>query len=344
MSSFIKKNWLSLLTFAATSAILIVAATINNGINNFIDALKTTNYRWFLVSVALIFIYWSLDGLTLHILTITKSKNYKPIHSFVTAMLGLLYSALTPFSTGGQPFQIYYMNEKGIKPGAAGAVVTVKSIVFQLCMVFYAIVCSMFMWGFFDSRIKYFGLYMFFGILANLVFIGVIILFCVSRKTAARFAAAIVHVLRRLRIVKDYSKALKATLAQVRMFRRSIGVALKHKRATAACFIITLFQLSAFYMIPFCIYMAFHLSGAPAFNMISANAIITMITAFVPIPGASVAAEGSFYIFFRLFFPTLILPFAIILWRLITYYFCIIFGVGLSIVDFRAGLRRRKRT
>ena len=54
-----------------------------------------------------------------------------------------------------------------------------------------------------------------------------------------------------------------------------------------------------------------------------------MVSAFVPLPGASGGAEGSFLMFFRTFFQDTITP-AILLWRLITYYLNILLGAIFS--------------
>ena len=60
-------------------------------------------------------------------------------------------------------------------------------------------------------------------------------------------------------------------------------------------------------------------------TMVAAQVFVTMVSAFVPLPGASGGAEGSFYIFFGMFFKSAIIP-AILLWRIITYYANILVG------------------
>ena len=65
---------------------------------------------------------------------------WKYWHSLIIGMIGLLYSALTPFATGGQAMQIYYMRKLGMDTGGAGSIIAVKSLVYQIIMVLFALV------------------------------------------------------------------------------------------------------------------------------------------------------------------------------------------------------------
>ncbi|MDR2903589.1 MAG: flippase-like domain-containing protein, partial [Clostridiales bacterium] len=66
-----------------------------------------------------------------------------------------------------------------------------------------------------------------------------------------------------------------------------------------------------------------------------------MITAFVPIPGAAGAAEGSFYLFFAIFFGESLLLSAVLIWRVITYYSCIAAGTCISFAMISAEKRQK---
>ena len=64
--------------------------------------------------------------------------------------------------------------------------------------------------------------------------------------------------------------------------------------------------------------------------MVAAQVFVAMVSAFVPLPGASGGAEGSFVIFFGKFFGQDIVP-AMFLWRLLTYYVNIALGGFFSV-------------
>lgn len=346
MLTFIKKNGLALITFALTAIILVSALSAKDGLKHFYSALIQADVKWFFLSFALILAYWLCDTFTLHILTLVRVKSYKLYNSFVVAILGLLYSALTPFATGGQPVQIYEMNKAGVKTGVASAVITVKSLIYQAGIVAYALLFSAFTWRLFESHINHFWLYMSFGIICNALFIAIVLLICLNKKLTMRGAAVIVYVLHRLKIVKDFKKTLSRTFGQIKLFRKSMRTALNNKRISFVCLLITALQLTALYAVPYTIYRAFHFSEAVLFNMIAANSIITMITAFVPLPGGAGAAEGSFYIFFKMFIPESLLLSVVVMWRMSTYYSCIIFGGLVALFDFslKSAMGKNRKT
>ena len=228
-----------------------------------------------------------------------------------------------------------YMNRKGIKTGVAGSIIVVKTLVFQAAMLGYALICACFTWFIFGERIVNFAAYMLFGAACNLIFIVALMLISSNERLTMKITEFIVSMLHKLKIIKNYNATFSAAAKQIRLFEASLSEAGKNLRVTIFCLVITLIQLSAFYIIPYCIYRALQLSGSSVFLFISANAIITMITAFIPLPGGSGAAEGSFYIFFAMFFSKPILPLVILIWRIMTYYSCLIFGALVSLLRFK---------
>ena len=98
----------------------------------------------------------------------------------------------------------------------------------------------------------------------------------------------------------------------------------KNKRLLVNISFLVILQLTFMFSIPYMIYRAFNFSGASIFDMITAQAIVTMISSFMPLPGGSGAAESSFYLFFSMFFTENTIKSAILSWRLITYFLNII--------------------
>ena len=72
--------------------------------------------------------------------------------------------------------------------------------------------------------------------------------------------------------------------------------------------------------IPYFIYRSFGFLEQPINVIMAAQAYVSMVSAFVPLPGASGGAEGSFVLFFRSFFSEgTIIP-AMVVWRTMSYY------------------------
>lgn len=88
---------------------------------------------------------------------------------------------------------------------------------------------------------------------------------------------------------------------------------------------ITVIQITVNSLVPYFIYRSFGLNSASVITFIAAQVFVSMISAFVPLPGASGGAEVSFSLFFSMFFQATTLP-ALVLWRFLTYYTNILFG------------------
>lgn len=332
MKNFVKKNWFGLLTITVSLAALIIAIFVSGNREDFFNAVKHLDKMWMLAAFAVIIIYWMLDALVLNIITSIKYKKYKFRKSFQTGMIGLLYSALTPFATGGQPMQIYEMTKTGILAGDAGSIITVKSIIYQTVMTFYAVFVFIFSSSFFLKQIDNFVFFMIWGFLSNILFISVVVFICFKQKFTKSCARLIILFLSKIRIIKNFDNALEKTYDQMKIFHDSVLSLKGNVPEIIKAIVVSIAQLTFFYAIPYCIYRGFHLSDASLFLIIAANSLISMIAAFFPLPGATGAAEGSFYLFFSMFFTKKLVLFATLIWRVVTYYSCIICGVGVSLV------------
>ena len=125
---------------------------------------------------------------------------------------------------------------------------------------------------------------------------------------------------------------IQKVIEQIELFHESTELISRKKNSIAQLFLITFIQLSVYYLIPYFILKSFGFDISVYYNLL-ATSLIYMITSFVPIPGASVANEGAFYIFFKSFFPkSLAIP-IIFVWRFITYYFLILLGGIIIIID-----------
>ena len=89
---------------------------------------------------------------------------------------------------------------------------------------------------------------------------------------------------------------------------------------------VTIIQLTVFFAITYCVYRMFGLNETTFIKIISAQAFLSMIMAFIPIPGAGGAAEGGFYILFSTFFSKETINMAVLFWRMYTFYLPILVG------------------
>lgn len=106
--------------------------------------------------------------------------------------------------------------------------------------------------------------------------------------------------------------------------------------------LLTAVQLTAFFLVPLCIFYAFGMGRADVLLMVCAGAFVLNFTSFIPLPGAAAGAEIGFHTVFGLFFPASVLSLAILLWRLFTFYLPNSDGAGVY-YDGRGLGQRKKR-
>jgi hypothetical protein len=71
------------------------------------------------------------------------------------------------------------------------------------------------------------------------------------------------------------------------------------------------------------------------------QSFLSLAVSFFPLPGASGASEGGFYIFFSDYFTKVPVYIAMIIWRFISYYSILI--VGSIVVVFEEVFKLRKK-
>ena len=119
MKKFLKQNWFGVITSILSLTILLFAVSKTGGVRNLLITLSDANLTWLLIGLIFIVIFWLLDGLLLRDFVRMRVIDYRYKPSLKIAMIGLLYSALTPFAVGGQPMQVYLMGKEGIEEGDA---------------------------------------------------------------------------------------------------------------------------------------------------------------------------------------------------------------------------------
>ncbi len=120
--------------------------------------------------------------------------------------------------------------------------------------------------------------------------------------------------------MKKHAAALPAWEKQIEFFHRSNRQIYRNPRLLAGTYVLTFLQLTALFLVPYCIFRAFDIGRASVLRMLCYQAFVTMVSSLFPLPGSAGAAETSFYSFFSSFFTPETIKSADLLWRVISYY------------------------
>lgn len=329
-SRFRKKLLIAFTMVLSIGTILYFLFT-TNGIKALAKTILTLKPQWLFMACAAAVVGWLLEGLGLYLLCRHLYPKWKYYDSFTIGMVGLLYSALTPFATGGQPMQIYTLRSMGMDTGRAGSVIAVKTLIYQVIMVVYAMIMIAAKLSYFQTNVSNFSFITVIGVIANSLFICAVFLFMLSEKATNRILLRIIHILARMKLCRHPEERYEKIHSELSLFHDASRTMGKSSLLYVATMMITIVQITLNSLIPFFIYRSFGLHGAHVTTMVAAQVFVAMVSAFVPLPGASGGAEGSFFLFFGLYFGETVWP-ALILWRFITYFANIVFGSAFTYI------------
>lgn len=348
-----KKLWsltFFLVNIFVIAIVLAVQLNSEEGITSLNQLFKTDfNGRYILIAVLCLLVANIVSSLKLDIYHKKLQKRFRPVLCFKTQMISKYYTKLTPFGVGGQPFQVYYFSKYGVKPSNSLTMVSCSYVSNKLI---YGILALIMM-----ATFRHNQLLMSQGDLVNIVivlafisfaflavFLTFVILMCLNKKLGHKIIALIIKILTKIKVVKNpsalYLKIMRPTL----IFQRKMQKFFKSKTMSLSYMFMSLLEYVIEFSILFFIYSAFNgFDVSMYFDLLSISVIIELACHSIPLPGGSGIAELAFSTIFAALFDAGVFFWALILWRLLTYYSYLATGLGIIVYDYAYGSRRLKK-
>ena len=141
----------------------------------------------------------------------------------------------------------------------------------------------------------------------------------------------------RLRVVRNRAAAEERLERQMAEYRSGAACFRQNAGLAPALLGLNAVQLTALFLVPFVVYKAFGLSGHGVLELVGAQALLTLATSSLPLPGAVGATEGGFVTLFALFFGAALVTPAVLVSRGISFYaFLLLSGLVTLGVHFAA--------
>lgn len=296
--------------------------------NGFIDLLsnmETFNWWWIVSGVFCQFANIFIDAYVLFKITHNDERNFTLKKSMKTTAVGQFFSVITPGAIGGQPMQLYSMKKQNIDTGIATSSLMQKFLIYQTTITIYSFVAWICNLNIFQGHLggTMLGLALF-GFISHAVVILFVFMFSFNRKLTSSIINKCFKMLSKLKIIKNASEKTEKLEYQLMKFHESNVKLYRNKKTLISICTLTVLQLTLIFSIPYTVYRSFNFVEANFFDMLTGQAFVTMVSSFMPLPGGSGAAEGSFYVFFDTFFKENTIKSAILVWRIITYFMNII--------------------
>ncbi len=255
-------------------------------------------------------------------------KDFKFSSAFQLVLRTQFFNAITPFATGGQPYQIYYLKQVGLGYAEATSVVLENFIVYQIALVILGLmaIISNSIFNIFDKVVLLKQLVTL-GFIINTLIIVIMFVVAFSKKLNKFLINIGITILTKLKIVKDKEKKLEQWDQNISRFNKSAKILLKDKKSFLSNILYNFIALASLYLIP--LFVLYSMGEFNAFNpgiAIVTSAYIMVIGSFVPIPGGTGGLEFGFVQFYGHFVTGSTLSAMMLVWRFITYYFGMIVG------------------
>lgn len=316
--------------------VLIIATQVDPKL--LYNTIKETKIGFLFLGVVCIVVYWLLEAYILLKLMIRENPDETFSFAYTLTIIGQYYNLLDPSSTGGQPMQLYDMSKNNYSLGAGTAVLVQKYALYQVTITLLAITATIFTITELHQSLVAAKWLIVIGLIINVAAVILIFILIFKPKVGKKFLRGCVGLLLKMRILKNAEKYYKKIDHYVGEYKIAIKSLKNKKGETARLFLISIVQMLVFYSVNYCVYLSLGLTGTNAITILCLQAILYVAVAFIPTPGAAGGAEAGFLLIFGPIYGPGYAPVAMILWRLISFYFILLYGaVYLSIHSIRMG-------
>ena len=306
----------------------ILFFVLKDNFSEIVSVLLQTNIWYILVSILLIVLYWLFKAISKYFIVKEYSEKIKFKTILKQTIITKFFNGVTPFSSGGQPMEIYMLKKSGISLAKSTNIILQNFLVYQVVLVLYGIfaIIMNYKFNYFES-VPFLRKLVFLGFFINALVCVVTCIICFWKKASKGIVDFILKIVIKLKLIKDVDKITEKINKKVTDFQESADFLLKRKKTVLKSLFANLLGLTVFYSIPLFILMGMgNTFSMNLLSVITSSAYVLLIGSFVPVPGGTGGIEFGFMKFFGTFINGSALSALLLVWRFVTYYFGIIVG------------------
>ena len=323
----------NILLIAGLSA-LVVYLTVRDNPAEIFEQLKTADRGWLFVIVVAIIMIRVCSGLAIKTECNLTRPEYTARQGIENAFVGGLFNEITPSASGGQFAQVFLFRRQGVPVTEAAGVLWMNFIIYQTTMVISVFILILLKFHTFYTRYSQFFIVVLFGFALNAVVIVSLWAFVRFPKFYTWITTKGIEIGAKLHLIKDREKTLHNLDVQLKKFQQEIAVLSENKSMVFKVAGLHFARLMIYYSLPFLCARALHMDAPLSLlpDMITLASFVSMVTAFVPLPGASGGAEATFVLMFSNLFGLKAVRSLMLLWRFMSYYFDMMLGAVVFLI------------
>ncbi len=306
--------------------------------------LSAAERGWWSLGLGLVVLFILGESLVLHDIMGALGTSHRLSHCFLYSFVGFFFSCITPSAGGGQPAQVYFMKKDGISASVSVPVLMLVTITYKLVLVLYGLGVLVFRPAQVTAALQPVRLWCLLGLGLNVAFVGLYLLLVFRPGLVQRLLELGLRLWEKLTgMEKPHRRELLAAwigqygTASV-CFRRHWGMVLR-------VLLLTVLQRSVLFAVTYFTMRSFGCREASLGTVVVLQAMISMGTDLLPLPGGMGASETMFLqIFPAVCGAELTLP-VLLVSRGISYYGQLLISAGFTAAAvFILGKARRGRT
>lgn len=336
-------KWGRIISIAVILLSLAMVLTIvfaNPELANAWDVLFTLDKGW-LLAAALCYaghVYSEGAGL----FAFLRMEGYRVKLSTAThfSFAGMYYANITPSSTGGQPMQVYFMTQRKIPGGVATSALTARYFFNQLALVALTAVMWLTNRDFVAAQLGHVAGFVILGCVVNFACVPIILAIMLNRPLVERAARWCIGFAAKRRWCRNPEKWESKAMESIEHFHSSLMHLAGRPGHLLIQLAVSVAEMTLLMLVPLMVYKALGLSGTPWQHIVTVAFMLFVSASYTPLPGASGAQEGGFLVYFAGIYPAGTISVALLVWRFMTYYLCLLLGCADSVYT---GLRKRRQ-
>lgn len=322
----IKKNTILLLIITT----IVLYVVLKDDLDDIVKAFQKIDIKYILIALVFYFFSIATKGYVNYKITNDKKK-ISLFEAIKHNMIAQFFNGITPFSSGGQPMEMYMITEHDISVAKATSQ-TIQSFIFYqialvICGIFAVIYNSIFH---IFPKVKLLQNLLIIGFAINIAVALGLVLISYSKKITNKLSNATIKLLKKFK--KEVNEQeIKDKFNDFHECGKSLR---KRKDLYIMGIILNVVSLLCLYSVPlFILYSMGDFTNLTMVDTLVSSAYVYVIGAFVPIPGASGGIEYGFTQFFGNFISLTKISAVLLLWRFITYYLGMIIGGALFSIE-----------
>lgn len=317
---------------------LVIYFSLKDNFHEIMENIRHFSIFYFILVIVIACLYRIFIAISLYYVTKANNQNYSLKKAIPLSFITQFFNGITPFASGGQPSQVYYLHKENISYPVATNIVLQNFILYQTALILF---------GFFailTNRI--FGLFPQNNLIGRLVFLGFLVNFIVwigsfvisfGKKISNFILNRLIGFASKIKLVKEEAATKEKFQNYISHFYENAMTLKNHKKEVVLGILSNVVALGFYYVIPFVIIKGMGIeTNLTILTTLVASSYVLIIGSFVPIPGGTGGLEYGYVYFFGYFIQGSSLTASMLLWRTITYYLGMVVG-GIMMLFYRKG-------